>query len=50
MMEFHDTKDPERTGLTIKNQLESKGFHAVLFRHLPTTMNLNYGKIIAVRN
>jgi FkbM family methyltransferase len=50
MMEFHDTKDPERTGLTIKNQLESKGFHVVLFRHLPTAMNLNYGKIIAVRN
>jgi FkbM family methyltransferase len=50
MMEFHDAKDPQRTGLTIKNQLESKGFRVVLLRHLPSNMNLNYGKIIAVRN
>jgi FkbM family methyltransferase len=50
MMEFHDMKDPERSGLAMVRQLDDKGFHVVLFRHLPTTMNLNYGKIIAVRN
>jgi FkbM family methyltransferase len=50
MMEFHDMKDPERDGLSMVRQLADKGFRVVLFRHLPTTMNFNYGKIIAVRD
>jgi FkbM family methyltransferase len=50
MMEFHDMKDTNRSGLSMVRQLEAKGFRVVLFRHLPTTMNLNYGKIIAVRS
>lgn len=49
MMEFHDLKDPRRTGLSMIDQLGSKGFRAVHFHHLPTNMDLNYGKIIAVR-
>lgn len=48
MMEFHDLKDEHHSGLTMVEQLERKGFRVVHFRHLPTTMNLNYGKIIAV--
>jgi len=50
MMEFHDTKDAERDGLSMVRQLVAKGFRVVVFRHLPTMMNLNYGKIIAVRD
>jgi hypothetical protein len=49
MMEFHDMKDAERSGSAMVRQLEAKGFRVVVFRHLPTTMNLNYGKIIAVQ-
>jgi FkbM family methyltransferase len=49
MMEFHDMKDPERSGPAMVRQIEAKGLRVALFRHLPTTMNLNYGKIIAVR-
>ncbi len=49
MMEFHDMKDAERSGPPMVRQLEAKGFRVALFRHLPTNMNLNYGKIIAIR-
>jgi FkbM family methyltransferase len=49
MMEFHDLKDPLRSGLAMADRLKSKGFHVVQFHHLPSNLNLNYGKIVAVR-
>jgi FkbM family methyltransferase len=50
MMEFHDLKDAERSGLAMTQQLGQKGFRIAEFHHLPTHRNLNYGKIIAVRD
>jgi FkbM family methyltransferase len=50
MMEFHDLKDAHRNGLAMINQLTEKGFQIAQFHHLPTNMNLNYGKIIAIRD
>jgi hypothetical protein len=49
MMEFHDLKDPRRTGLQLIGLLVSKGFRIAHFHHLPTNMDLNFGKIIALR-
>ncbi|MEX2308348.1 MAG: FkbM family methyltransferase [Pirellulales bacterium] len=49
MMEFHDLKDARRSGLAMVEQLKLKGFHVIQFHHLPSNMNLNYGKIVAVR-
>jgi FkbM family methyltransferase len=49
MMEFHDMKDAAKSGLAMVEALRGKGFRIGQFRHLPTTMNLNYGKIIAIR-
>jgi len=48
-MEFHDMKEPSRTGLSLIKLLESHGFQVVKFLHEPTSMGLNYGKIIATR-
>lgn len=48
-MEFHDMKQAARTGISLVKLLESRGFHVVKFLHEPTTMGLNYGKIIATR-
>jgi FkbM family methyltransferase len=49
MMEFHDLKDAARSGLAMAKRLQSIGYRIGQFHHLPTTMNLNYGKIIAIR-
>ena len=49
-MEFHDTKDPRFTGLTMIEFLQAKGFSITHFCHSPTTRNINYGKIIAIRH
>lgn len=48
-MEFHDLKDPNRTGETIVNQLKKSGFEIAKFSYEPTVAGLNYGKIIAIK-
>ena len=48
-MEFHDMKQAARSGLSLVKLLEVQGFHVVKFMHEPTSMGLNYGKIIATR-
>ena len=48
-MEFHDMKDVRYTGNTLVELFIKKGFQIVKFKYDKTTMNLNYGKIIATR-
>lgn len=48
-MEFHDLKAKEFTGHRLARHLEQCGFKIVKFTYEPTTMNLNYGKLIATR-
>ncbi len=48
-MEFHDLKSSHHNGLALVKRLADAGFTIAQFKHEPTTMNLNYGKIIATR-
>ncbi len=48
-LEFHDLKNKEYTGLKLANHLENNGFKIVKFSYEPTTINNNFGKLIAVR-
>jgi FkbM family methyltransferase len=48
-MEFHDLKDEKYTGLKMVEFLENNGFRIVKFIHEATTIDNNFGKIIAVR-
>jgi len=48
-MGFHDLKTKDYTGLKIVNHLEKNGFYIFRFAHYPTTINNNYGRIIAIK-
>lgn len=48
-LEFHDLKRRESTGLDLVKRLEAAGFELLHFSHSPTTMGLNYGRIVAWR-
>lgn len=48
-LEFHDLKSREHTGNELARHLNKCGFKIVKFQYLPTTMNLNYGKLIVTR-
>jgi len=47
-LEFHDLKIAEYTGNKLSNHLIKCGFKIEKFIYLPSNINLNYGKIIAV--
>jgi FkbM family methyltransferase len=49
-MEFHDMKNEKFTGNRLVKRLEQTGFSVVKFIHQPSSMNNNYGKIIAVQS
>jgi FkbM family methyltransferase len=48
-MEFHDLKDPQFNGPTLAQFLENNGFRIVKFVYERSYLDLNYGKMIAVR-
>jgi hypothetical protein len=48
-LEFHDLKRPDATGLDLVKRLKAAGFELLHFSHSTTTMNLNYGRIVAWR-
>jgi FkbM family methyltransferase len=48
-MEFHDLRDEKFTGLKMAQYLEENGFRIVRLNHEATTINNNFGKLIAVR-
>lgn len=48
-LEFHDLKDLRYTGLTLVNHLKTQGFHIAKFAHGATTINNNYGYLVATR-
>jgi FkbM family methyltransferase len=48
-MEFHDLKDSRFTGETLIMKLMGNGFDIVKYKYDKTSMNLNYGKIIATK-
>lgn len=48
-MEFHDLKDSQYHPEDILRKLVSVGFEIVQYDYNETTLNLNYGKIIAVK-
>ena len=48
-LEFHDLKRREATGLDLVKRLKSAGFELLHFSHSPTTMDLNFGRIVAWR-
>jgi len=48
-LEFHDVKKEGFTGLDLAHFLKDVGFSIVAFHHDPTCLDLNYGKIIALR-
>ncbi len=49
-MEFHDLSNSDFTGNGLVEELEAKGFKIVKYSYSSTRMNLNYGKIIAMRD
>lgn len=49
VMEFHDVKGEKYHPEDILEKLSSLGFEIMEFRYQPTTQNLNYGKIIAIK-
>jgi FkbM family methyltransferase len=48
-MEFHDLKDSHYTGENLAGILIKNGFRIVKFEYEKTSMNLNYGKMIATK-
>lgn len=48
-MEFHDLKDSRCTGENLAGILIMNGFRIVKFNYEKTSMNLNYGKMIATK-
>ena len=48
-MEFHDTGEARWTGLSLTRLLRRHGFRIARFRHAPSGLNRNYGRIIATR-
>jgi FkbM family methyltransferase len=48
-MEFHDLKDTNYTGESLCRILVKNGFEIVKYKYEKTSMNLNYGKIIATK-
>lgn len=48
-MEFHDLKDENYNGLEMVKFLEKNNFIIKKFTHEPTTINNNFGKIIAIK-
>ena len=48
-MEFHDLKDPEKTPARLMAAFQDFGFYIPKFHFERTTMNLNYGKLIATK-
>ena len=49
-LEFHDLKRPGATGLDLVKRLKAAGFELLHFNHSPTSMNLNYGRIVVWRS
>ncbi|MFN8579027.1 MAG: FkbM family methyltransferase [Candidatus Sericytochromatia bacterium] len=49
-IEFHDLKNPSYSGLELVKFLEKNNFRIVKFNHEPSTINNNFGKIIAISN
>lgn len=48
-LEFHDRHDERFTGRQIARRLDAHGFRIVHFHHAPTTRDLNYGHLVALR-
>lgn len=48
-MEFHDLKSAENNGYSLIDFLKKHDYTIAKFHYEPTTMGLNYGKIIAIR-
>jgi len=48
-MEFHDLKDSHYTGEDLAGILINNGFRIVKFKYEKTSLNLNYGKMIATK-
>jgi len=48
-MEFHDIQDSSKTANRLREKLVADGFKIVKYEYQRTTMNLNYGKLIAVK-
>lgn len=48
-IEFHDLKTPGYTGYRLAGHLEKCGFKIVKFMYCPTTLDLNFGKLIATK-
>lgn len=49
-MEFHDTKTADRTALSLARLLKNVGFEIVKLSHGRSTMNRNYGMLIASKS
>lgn len=49
-VEFHDLKNKDYSGLSLVRYLESNNFKVVKFIHEPSTIDNNFGKIVAVNN
>jgi FkbM family methyltransferase len=48
-IEFHDLKDSRYTGENLAGVMVRNGFRIVKFKYEKTSMNLNYGKMIATK-
>ena len=49
-MEFHDLKDVRYTGQVLRNQLIQLGYQVVKFQYEKSSMGLNFGKMIGIKN
>lgn len=48
-LEFHDLKDINYNGNELIKFMENNGYRVVEYRYEPTSINLNFGKIICIR-
>jgi len=48
-MEFHDLKDSSRTADVLIDKLKAHSFEIVKYTYGATTMNLNYGRLVATK-